>query len=99
MSIARIRINRNINSPFPFDIPALAKLYCPLVRAPEASVCIFSCEKHSHLEARSCRPIRISCGKATVPSIRDRNKDAGGLVQNIEYLDEDRTLKKVRESP
>lgn len=99
MLIARIRINRDTNSPFPFDTPAPAKLYCPLVRAPEASVYISSCEKRSRLAARSCRPIRISCGKATVPSIRDRNKDAGGLARNIEYLGEDRTLKEVRESP
>lgn len=92
-------IDDGINSPSPFDTLVLAILYYLLIHALEALVCIFFCEKRNHPVASSCRSIRISCAKATVPLILDRNKDAVGLVQNREHLDEDRTSVEAQESP
>lgn len=92
-------IDHDINSPSPFDTLVLAILCCLLVHALEALVCISSCGKRNHLAASSCHLIRISCAKATVPTILDRNKDAVDLVQNKEYLDEDRTSAGAQESP
>lgn len=92
-------IDHDMNLPFPFDILVLATLYCLLVHVPEALVCIPSCGRHSHPAANSCLSIRVSCAKATVSSILDRNKDAVGLARNRECLDENRTSAEARESP
>lgn len=88
-----------VNSLFPFDTLVLAILYYLSAHVLKASACIFFCEKCSRLAARSCHPIRISCAKATVPSILDHNKDADDLARNKEYLGEDRTLEEARGSP